>query len=241
VDNISHSFDIHCPEILTGVGSKGGEMKVIIVGCGRMGSELAIQLDQDGHDVTVVDIDPRTFYRLGAAFGGKTVEGVGFDRNVLVRAGIEHADALAAVTSGDNRNIVIARVARNVFHVPKVVARLYDPRRAEIYQRLGLQTVSSTAWGVNRIIQLLEHPDVHVVMSLGGGEVELVEFEIPPHWIGRAINHVLVPGEISATAIVRNGKAFVPTLGTEFQEGDRVYLAVLSISRDRLQDLLGLR
>src|SRR5512136_174046 len=145
-------------------------MKVIIVGCGRMGSELAGQLALDGHDVTVVDIDPQAFYRLGATFKGKTVEGVGFDRDVLVRAGVEHADALAAVTAGDNRNAIIARVARNVFHVPKVVARLYDPRRAEIYERLGLQTVSSTGWGVSRAMQLLVHPELHVAVTLGNGD-----------------------------------------------------------------------
>jgi hypothetical protein len=125
-------------------------MRVIIVGCGRMGSELANSLWHDGHDVTVVDKDPRAFYRLGAAFKGATIEGIGFDRDVLIRAGVERADALAATTSGDNSNVITARVARNVFRVPKVIARLYDPRRADIYQRLGLQTVSSTAWGVSR-------------------------------------------------------------------------------------------
>ena len=216
-------------------------MRVIVVGCGRMGSELAIQLSHDGHAVTVVDINPQAFYRLGPAFKGKTVEGVGFDRDVLIRAGVERADALAALTSGDNRNIIIARVARNVFRVPKVIARLYDPRRAEIYQRLGLQTVSSTAWGVSRAIQLLVHAELNVSVTLGNGEVELLEMEVPLHWVGRTVNNVNVPGEVSVTAITRQGKTSIPTLGTVFQEGDRVAVAALNTSRDRLEDLMALR
>ena len=216
-------------------------MKVIIVGCGRMGSELATQLSHDGHDVTVVDTDPLAFYRLGPTFKGTTVEGVGFDRDVLIRAGVERADALAAVTAGDNRNIVIARVARNVFRVPKVVARLYDPRRAEIYQRLGLQTVSSTAWGVNRAIQLLIHPDLHVPVTLGNGDVEVVELEVPSHWVSRTVNNANVPGEINVVALTRKDKTIIPTLGTVFQAGDRVAIAVLVSSRVRLEEMLALR
>ncbi len=216
-------------------------MRVIIVGCGRMGSELALQLSHDGHDVTVVDINPQAFYRLGPAFKGRTVEGVGFDRDVLVRAGVERADALAALTSGDNRNIITARVARNVFRVPKVIARLYDPGRAEIYQRLGLQTVSSTAWGVSRAIQLLAHAELNVAISLGNGEVEMLEMELPLHWASRTVNNVNVPGEVSVTAITRQGKTFIPTLGTVFQEDDRVAIAILATSRGRLEDLMALR
>ena len=216
-------------------------MRVIIVGCGRMGSELALQLSHDSHDVTVVDIDPQAFYRLGPAFKGRTVEGVGFDRDVLVRAGVERTDALAALTSGDNRNVITARVARNVFRVPKVIARLYDPRRAEIYQRLGLQTVSSTAWGVSRAIQLLVHAELNVAISLGNGEVEMLEMELPLHWVSRTVNNVNVPGEVSVTAITRQGKTFIPTLGTVFQEGDRVAIAILATSRGRLEDLMALR
>ncbi len=215
-------------------------MKVIIVGCGRLGGELAIQLSHDGHDVTVVDKNPQSFYRLGREFRGNTVEGIGFDRDVLIRAGVERADALAATTSGDNSNIITARVARNVFRVPKVVARLYDPRRAEIYQRLGLTTVSSTAWGVSRMMQLLEHRDLNVIMSLGNGEVELVEFEVPPHWVSRTVSNVNVPGEISVTSIIRKGKTFIPTLGTVFQDQDRVSLTVLATSRGRLENLLAI-
>jgi trk system potassium uptake protein TrkA len=213
-------------------------MRVIIVGCGRMGSELAHQLVDDGQDVTVVDVDPRTFERLGSGFKGKTVAGSGFDRDVLARAGAERADAVAAVTARDNLNIVIARVARNVFNVPKVVARLYDPRRAEIYQRLGLRTVSSTAWGASRIMQLLGHLGLDVVSTLGNGEVELVEVEVPPHWVNRTVTNVNVPAEMSVTSVTRKGETFIPALGTAFQTGDRIVIAVLATSRAKLEKML---
>jgi trk system potassium uptake protein TrkA len=215
-------------------------MRVIIVGCGRMGSELTHQLIEDGQDVTVVDVDPRTFDRLGPSFKGRTVAGSGLDRDVLARAGAEQADALAAVTAKDNRNIIIARVARNTFNVPKIVARLYDPRRAEIYQRLGLQTVSSTAWGASRIIQLLGHRELNIVSTLGTGEVELVEVEVPPHWVGRTVNNVNVPSEISVISVARKGGTFIPITGTAFQSGDRLVVSVLSTARSRLESLLAI-
>ena len=142
---------------------------MIVVGCGRMGAELALALAREGKEVTVVDRDRRAFARLGAGFAGATVEGVGFDRDVLLRAGVERSDALAALTSGDNANIVTARIARTIFRVPKVVARVYDPRRAEIYTRLGLQTVSTTAWGVSRMQQLLVHGELNVIRSSARG------------------------------------------------------------------------
>jgi trk system potassium uptake protein TrkA len=206
-----------------------------------MGAELANHMWRDGHDVTVVDKNPQSFYRLGAGFKGATVEGVGFDRGVLIRAGVERADALAATTSGDNSNIITARVARNVFRVPKVIARLYDPRRAEIYQRLGLQTVSSTAWGVSRAIQLLSHAELYVSVTLGNGNVELVELEAPPHWVGRTVSNANVPGEISVVAVTRQGETFIPVTGTVFQNGDRAAVAVLAAARERLEELMALR
>jgi trk system potassium uptake protein TrkA len=205
-----------------------------------MGSELAHQLVEDDQDVAVVDVDPRSFERLGPAFKGTTLSGSGLDREVLARAGAESADALAAVTAGDNLNIVIARVARNVFNVPKVVARLYDPRRAEIYQRLGLQTVSSTAWGASRIIQLLGHRELNVIGTLGNGEVELVELEAPPHWVNRTVNNVNVPAEITVTSVSRKGETFIPTTGTTFQSGDRLVIVVLTTARSRLESLLAI-
>ncbi|MHB8834891.1 MAG: potassium channel family protein [Candidatus Methylomirabilia bacterium] len=216
-------------------------MKVIVVGCGRMGAEIALALARAGKEVTVVDRDRRAFARLGAGFTGATVAGIGFDRDVLVRAGVERSDALAALTSGDNANIVTARIARTIFRVPKVVARVYDPRRAEVYARLGLQTVSTTAWGVSRVQQLLVHTELNVIRSIGSGGLSLVEHEVPSHWVGRDVGHVSVPGEISVTAILRREAALLPARETVFQQGDLAVIAVMAHARGRLEHLLGLR
>ena len=216
-------------------------MRVIVVGCGRMGAELALALAREGRQVTVVDRDRRAFERLGAGFEGETVEGVGIDRDVLLRAGVERSDALAALTSGDNTNIVTARIARTIFRVPKVVARVYDPRRAEVYTRLGLRTVSTTAWGVSRIQQLLVHGELNVIRSLGSGEISIVEHEVPGHWVGRDVGHVSAAGEISVTAILRRDAALLPARETLFQQGDFAVIAVAAHARGRLEHLLGLR
>jgi len=214
---------------------------VIVVGCGRMGAELALALVRNGKEVTVVDRDRRAFARLGAGFAGVTLEGVGIDRDVLLRAGVEHSDALAALTSGDNANIVTARIARTVFRVPKVVARVYDPRRAEVYARLGLQTVSTTAWGAIRVQQLLVHGELNVTRSFGAGGLSIVEHEVPSLWVGRTVGQVCVPGEIGVTAILRRDAALLPARDTIFQQGDLVVIAVMEHARGRLEHLLGLR
>jgi len=216
-------------------------MKVIVVGCGRMGAELALALAREGKQVTVIDRDERAFERLGAGFAGPTVAGVGFDRDVLLRAGVEHSDALAALTSGDNANILTARIARVIFRVPKVVVRVYDPRRAEVYARLGLQTVSTTAWGVGRVQQLLVHGELNVIPNIGGGGLSIVEHEVPNHWVGRDVGHVGVPGAISVTAILRRELAVLATRETIFQQGDVALIAVMEQARGRLEHLLGLR
>ena len=130
----------------------------------------------EGHEVTVIDFDQMALARLGPNFKGRTIKGIGFDRNVLIEAGIKGADAFAATSASDNANIVAARIARNVFHVPRVVARLYDPRRAEIYRRLGMLTISSTTWGAERIREMLTHSELDPVMTFGSGEVSLVTF-----------------------------------------------------------------
>jgi trk system potassium uptake protein TrkA len=215
-------------------------MKIIIIGCGRMGAGLARTLSLRGHAVTVVDNDPAAFERLGPAFKGQTVVGIGFDRDVLLQAGIERADGLAAVTASDEANVVAARIASQVFRVPRVVARVYDPHKAEIYQRLGLQTIAPVTWGIHQIADLLCYSPLDTVLSLGSGEVDLVKTEIPPLLAGRTVNELTVPGEIRVVAISRGGTTFLPTLGTVFQNGDLVHLVVLAASADRLRALLGL-
>jgi len=215
-------------------------MRIIIIGCGRMGAGLAQTLNLNGHSVTVVDKDPVAFERLGPAFKGQTVVGVGFDRDVLLQAGIKRADGLAAVTASDEANVVVARLASQVFHVPRVVARLYDTRQAEIYRRLGLQTIAPITWGVHQLADLLCFSPLDTVLSLGSGEVDVVKTEIPLLLVGRTVNELTVPGEIQVVAISRGGTTFLPTLGTVFQNGDLVHLVVLAASADRLRALLGL-
>ena len=214
-------------------------MRIIIIGCGRVGAGLARNLTERGHAVVAVDKDPAAFESLGRAFTGQTVTGVGFDRDVLLRAGIERADGVAAVTKSDEVNAVTARLARQFFRVPHAVARLHEPRKAEIYRRLGIQTISPVAWGINRIAELVCHSQLDTILSLGDGEVDIVEAEIPPLLVGRTVHELTIPSELAVATITRRGKSFIPTLGTTFQEGDLVHLTVLSAAADRLKKLLG--
>jgi trk system potassium uptake protein len=215
-------------------------MKVIVMGCGRVGEAISRLLADEGHAVAVIDYDATALERLGPTFRGQRVLGIGFHRPVLLRAGIEQAEAFVATSSSDNANIVAARLARTVFHVPKVVARLFDPRRAEIYRRLGLVTISSTTWGAERIHELLTHGNLDPVFTFGSGEVCVLSVEAPALWVGRTVSQLTVPTEISVAAITRHDKAFIPTLGTALQAQDVLHLAVLAASLERLEGWLGL-
>lgn len=214
-------------------------MNVIVMGCGRVGEQLSLLLLKEGHQVTVIDYDPQALARLGIGFKGRTVLGVGFDRDVLVDAGIEVADAFAATSSSDNANIIAARIARNYFRVPRVVARLYDPRRAEIYQRLGLMTISSTTWGAERIRELLTHSDLDPILTFGSGDVCLLSVEAPYHLVGKMVKHLSIPGEIQVVSITRKGHAFMPLGGTECCSGDILHLVVLATAMEQVKELLG--
>jgi trk system potassium uptake protein len=215
-------------------------MKTIIMGCGRVGTQVSRLMSHEGHDVTVIDCDENIREKLGPDFRGEVVIGVGIYRDVLIRAGIEHADAFAATSDSDNVNIVAARIARTIFHVPRVVARLYDPRRAEIYRRLGLSTISSTAWGAERIREVLTHSELDARGTYGNGEVTLFTLEASAALIGRTVNAIVIPGEITVAAITREDKAFLPVLGTEIRSGDLIHYAVLSASMARFEELLGI-
>jgi trk system potassium uptake protein TrkA len=216
-------------------------MKIIVLGCGRVGSQVSLLLAQSGHFVTVIDHQqPDAAARLGENFKGRLVRGIGFDRNVLLEAGIEQADAFVAASPSDNANIVAARMAHNIFRVPRVVARLYDPRRAEIYKRLGLKTISTTTWGAERIFELITHTDLDVIYTFGRGEVSIVNIEIPHNLVGRQVKDLLVPGEVSIISITRDDMAFVPASGSEFKEGDLLHLALLSSAMEKVEEMLGL-
>ena len=215
-------------------------MKIIVVGCGRNGSGLAAALAQNGHSVTVVDSNPAAFSQLGKDFPGNTVQGIGFDQDVLLKAGIDRTDALAAFTASDESNAVIARIAREIYHVPKVVARLYERGKAEIYRRLGIQTLSSTTWGIQRAMDILSYSPLNAVFSFGNGDVELVKIEVPSLVAGRKVNDLTVLGDIHVVAIEREGGTILPTAGTVFRRGDMLYIAVNVASGGQLKKLLGL-
>lgn len=212
-------------------------MKFIIIGCGRVGAGLARTLNQRGHEIVIVDKDPAANVGLGGGLSGHLIVGSALDREVLLQTGITRADGLAAVTGSDDVNIVTARLARQVFHVPRVVARVYDPRKAEVYQRLGLQTLNPATWGVSRIAELLSYARLQPTASLGAGDVDMIETDVPPLLVGRTVNDVTIPGEVHVTAISRGGRTFLPTLGTTFTEGDLLHLVVLTTAAKRVEAL----
>lgn len=213
-------------------------MKVIIGGCGRVGALLAARLDVQAHEVVVIDKDAAALGRLTKAYRGTTVRGMVFDRDVLDRAGIERADAFVAVTSGDNSNVVAATIARDIFRVPKVVARIFDPRRAEIYRRLGIQTVSSVSWAANEILTLVEHQQLVRELSLGDGEVQLVKVSVPHRLVGRTVADLSMAGESMVFAVVRAGSSFIPSSHEELRAGDIVEVAVLTTAMDRFSRMI---
>ena len=196
-------------------------MKVIIIGCGRVGSTLATGLDAEGHAVAIIDKRGDAFERwIPEAFSGLRLKGSGFDRELLEQAGIEEADAFLAVTNGDNSNVVSARIASEHYKVPKVIARIYDPRRADIYRRLGIPTVATVTWTVGKIRDLLSYTEYEEEASYGNGEIALIRADLPLHLAGRKVTDLQVPGEISLIEITRKGRAFIPGAGSVLAEGD---------------------
>ncbi|MBK7316393.1 TrkA family potassium uptake protein [Candidatus Villigracilis affinis] len=196
-------------------------MNLIVVGCGRVGAELSYRLFKGGHQVTIVDSNRQAFNRLHPDFRGRTLEGEGLAENVLDRAGIKEADGLAAVTNSDTLNAVVAHTARTYYHVPVVVARNYDPNLRPVIESFGLQTVSSTFWGAQRVEELLINPSQRVVYSAGNGEVEVYEVSIPEAWNGRRLRELMEPLEqCFAVALTRAGRSFLPELGMPLQTGD---------------------
>ena len=210
---------------------------VVIVGCGRVGSTLALELVAVGHTVAVIDRKPDAFKRLGENFSGLTIAGIGFDRDLLQEAGIERAQAVAAVTNGDNSNILIARVAREKFGIEKVVARIYDPKRAEIYERLGIATVATVKWTSERILRRIL-PDISSVeWTDPSSNVVLIEREFPNSLAGKKVIEIELSGA-RISALRRLGTAVIPDENTIVQQGDVGYFAVEIGSLDKLNSLL---
>jgi len=215
-------------------------MKIIVMGCGRVGLQVSQLLVRQGHEVTVIDHDANALARLGKEFKGRVVRGLGFDRNVLLEAGVESAEGFVASSSSDNANIVAARIARHIFRVPRVVARLYDPVRAEVYQRLGLTTISSTVWGAERIVEVVTHAELDVLNVFSDGGATMVRVEAPARLNGYRVVQMNIPGEVAVVALTRNDRTFIPASGAEFREGDVIYLAVIPSAMDRLEEMLGI-
>ena len=213
-------------------------MNLIIVGCGRIGSELAKSTALQGHQVTVVDQSTESFERLGMDFPGRTICGNVLDQDVLLRADIEQADGLAAVTSDDATNFVAARVAKDIFHVSNVVVRAYDPRRREAFENLGIRSVATSLWGARRLTQLLTHPGYLPVMTFGHAEISLVETVISSEFSGKPLAALQEPSKRYVVALVRGGNGFLPEPDFVVQENDRVIFSVISDQISSLDDLI---
>ncbi|MFY1694941.1 MULTISPECIES: potassium channel family protein [unclassified Solwaraspora] len=201
-------------------------MHVVIMGCGRVGATLAHNLQDRGHSVAVIDQDPTAFRRLPGDFAGRTVTGTGFDREVLTAAGIEQADAFAAVSSGDNSNIISARLARETFGVSRVAARIYDQRRAEVYERLGIPTVATVRWAADRMLRHLV-PEGHVeIFRDPTSTVSIIEVPVHREWIGRPLAALETATGTRAAYLMRFGIGTLPGPTTVLQEGDQVFMLV---------------
>ncbi|MGW2643038.1 potassium channel family protein [Streptomyces sp. NPDC001348] len=213
-------------------------MRVVIVGCGQVGSTLAAQLVTEGHDVRVVDRHPKARRLLPPNFPGAFHVGNGFSRSVLEAAGVVHADAFVAVASGDNSNIVSARTAKDSYRVPVVLARVHDPGRADIYRDLGIATISSVRWTVSRIHQMLLHRHLTPELSFGNGETLLLRSRLPAYVTGRSLTEFEVDGEIRVVEISRSGRSLLPAHGVLAEPGDLVTFAVAATALGRLRGFL---
>jgi trk system potassium uptake protein len=207
---------------------------VVVMGCGRVGSAIARRLEEIGHSVAVIDQDPGAFRRLGPEFTGRQVTGLGFDRQTLLDAGIDTAGAFAAVSSGDNSNIISARVARETFGVQHVVARIYDEKRAEVYERMGIPSVATVPWTVNRLLRELLSVKVSELWRDPTGTVVLTRVTVTEAWVGRRLTELEAASGGRVAWLVRFGEAALPTGNTVLQEGDQLVVAVTDEITGRL-------
>jgi trk system potassium uptake protein TrkA len=195
---------------------------IVIMGCGRVGATLAQSLEDQGHSVAIIDQNPSAFRRLGSHFNGRRITGVGFDRDTLHEAGIEEAGAFAAVSSGDNSNILAARVARETFGVENVAARIYDPRRAEVYQRLGIPTVATVRWTANQMLRRLLPQGAEPLWRDPSGTIRLAEVHVDQTWVGHRVSRLEEAAGVRVAFLTRLGEGLLPAEDTVLQEGDLV-------------------
>ena len=208
------------------------------MGCGRVGSSLATELEAAGHSVAIIDQSREAFRRLGPDFKGRTVSGVGFDRDTLLEAGIETADAFAAVSNGDNSNILAARVARETYGVANVVARIYDPGRAEIYQRLGIPTVATVIWATDQILRRLVPEGSRSEWRDASGAVQLCEIHPHKDWFGMAITEIEAATGARVAFITRLGEGLIPDGHSVLQEGDLLHVTVRDSELSKVEQIL---
>ncbi|MGN6577758.1 MAG: potassium channel family protein [Nocardioides sp.] len=208
-------------------------MHVVIMGCGRVGSALARSLEDRNHTVSIIDSNPDAFRRLGPTFTGTKVTGVGFDQDVLERAGIDRADAFAAVSSGDNSNIIAARVARETFGIQQVVARIYDPGRAEVYQRLGITTVATVKWTADQVLRRLLPAGAEPDFRDPSGTIRVDHITVPEPWIGQLMIDLQIQTQSRIAWIDRLGEGMIPTRESVIQEGDLLHLVMREENADR--------
>jgi trk system potassium uptake protein len=210
---------------------------VVIMGCGRVGSTLARSLEERSHDVSIIDSNPDSFRRLGPSFNGTKVTGIGFDQSVLEQAEIERADAFAAVSSGDNSNIIAARVARETFGIQQVVARIYDPGRAEVYQRLGITTVATVKWTADQVLRRLLPAGAEPDFRDPSGTIRVDHLPVTEAWIGRRTVTLQEESGSRIAWIDRLGEGMIPTRDTVMQEGDLLHLVMREESADHVYEV----
>jgi trk system potassium uptake protein TrkA len=220
---------------------QGAVVHIVIMGCGRVGSTLAHILEDQGHSVAVIDQDRDAFRKLGSTFKGKKITGIGFDQNVLSEAGIEHADAFAAVSSGDNSNVIAARVARESFGVKRVAARIYDPRRAEVYQRLGIPTVATVRWTADQMLRRLLPEGSEPLWRDPTGAVVLADVAYGEDWVGEKTSAVEEAARARVAFLSRLGEVVMPGPGTVLQEGDVLHMIALEGDLERISAALSSR
>ncbi|MCW3034811.1 MAG: TrkA-N domain protein [Actinobacteria bacterium] len=213
----------------------------VIVGCGRVGAELADALTQRNFSVSIIDKNPAAFEHLHPGFGGKTLVGPGFDRDILEEAGIKEADVFIAVTNGDNSNIVCARIAKEHYGRRTVAARIYDPRRAQIYERLGIPTVATVAWTTDQVLARVMPPSEAILGTIGSGAVVAIGVEVPDAAAGARVSELNVPGRILITAVTRFGQTEVAEPRLILQEGDFLNLVVMRGELGKLSEHLASR
>lgn len=216
-------------------------MKVLIVGCGKLGSALALELYRRGHTISIIDLDPVKFYDLGADFNGTQIVGNGMDKEILEEGEIEYTDILVAATGSDEINSVIAKIAKDVYYVKHVIARIYNPRKAKIFEALGIRTISSTGFAVDRAIELVSFNAFDSLVILGrDASTEIVRIVATHNVEGMFVNDVNDGNDIKVVAIVRDDTSFIPQLEDEIKTGDILYIVTRSKAKNTLKNILGI-